>query len=433
MTPIDRFERGLPTALADLAAPYQPDYLIDILGRTAATRQRPVWASIERWLPVQLTTSRVPTARMPWRQLGVLAVLVIILAATVVVYAGSQQRRIPPAYGPAANGSILYTLDGDIYKADPRSGESKAIITGPEADVAPVFSLDGTQFAFARKPLANSTVGVLFVADADGSGVVQVTPESMNEPSDWSFSPDGRSIVAFVKGDQGRSIVVIPTDGSGKPKVYPVFATTGDGPAQYRPDGSEIMFIGGDPKSVNRAVYGLDPMSGRVRAIVPPSSGTMDIYGASWSPDGTRIAYGVYDTTAKAISSRTHIVNIDGTGDVVVDRHPDTIADGGFTWSNDGTRLVVTRFYSDDGSIPARSAIVPVDRSSSGVEIACPPGAPADDCSADWRWSPDDTQLIGTLESRGRTAQFLADPTTGELRAVPWTANGHPAWQRLAK
>ena len=43
MTPNDRFEPGLPTALADLAAPYQPDYLIDILGRTAATRQRPVW------------------------------------------------------------------------------------------------------------------------------------------------------------------------------------------------------------------------------------------------------------------------------------------------------------------------------------------------------------------------------------------------------
>lgn len=433
MTPIDRFERRLPAGLADLAAPYKPDYLIDILGRTAATRQRPAWASIERWLPVQLTTTRAATARMPWRQLGVLAMLAIIVAATVVVYAGSQQRRLPPAYGPAANGSILYALDGDIYTADPQTGQSKAIITGPEADVAPVFSLDGTHIAFARKSLASSTVGVLLVANADGSGVVQVTPESMNEPSDWSFSPDGRSIVAFAKGDQGRSIVVIATDGTGQPKVYPVFATEDDGPPRYRPDGSEIMFIGADPKSVNRGVYGLDPITGGVHTIVPPSSGIMDIYGASWSPDGARVAYGVFDTTAKAISTRTHIVNVDGTGDVVVDRQPDTIADGGFAWSNDGTRLVVTRFYSDDGSIPARSAIVPVDRSSSGIEIACPPGAPADDCSADWRWSPDDTQLIGTLESRGRTAQFLADPTTGELRAVPWTASGHPAWQRLAK
>ena len=432
MTPIDRFERRLPAGLTELAGPYTPDYLIDILGRTAATRQRPAWASIERWLPVQLTTSRVETARMPWRQLAVLAIMAIIVAAMVVVYAGSQQRRLPPAYGPAANGSILYTLDGDIYTADPRTGESRAIITGPEADVAPVYSLDGTRFAFARKPLASSTVGVLFVAHADGSGVVQVTSESMNELSDWSFSPDGRSIVAFVKGDEGRSIVVIPTDGTGQPKVYPVFATKDDGPAQYRPDGSEIMFIGADPESVNRGVYGLDPMTGRVRAIVPPSSGTMDIYGASWSPDGTRVAYGVFDTTVEAISSRTHIVNVDGTGDFAVDAHPDTIADGGVAWSNDGTRLVVTRVYSDDGSIPARSAIVPVDRSSVGIEIACPPKAPADDCSADWRWSPDDKQLIGTLDSLGGTAQILADPATGELRPAPWMASGRASWQRLA-
>ena len=52
MTPIDAFERHLPSALTDLAAPATPDYLTDILGRTAATPQRLAWASIERWLPV---------------------------------------------------------------------------------------------------------------------------------------------------------------------------------------------------------------------------------------------------------------------------------------------------------------------------------------------------------------------------------------------
>ncbi|HET9083083.1 MAG TPA: hypothetical protein VFN41_01670, partial [Candidatus Limnocylindrales bacterium] len=244
MTPIHRFERRLPVALTDLANPYTPDYLVDILGRTAATRQRPAWASIERWLPVQLTTSRAATARIPWRQLGVLAVLAIIVAATALVYVGSQQRRLPPAYGPAANGSVLFALNGDIYTADPRTGESTAIISGPEADVAPVYSLDGTRFAFARKPLAGSTVGALFVADADGNGIVQVTPESLNGLSDWSFSPDGRSIVAFARNDKGKAIVVIPSDGTGKPRIFPVFATDDDGPPQYRPDGSEIMFIG---------------------------------------------------------------------------------------------------------------------------------------------------------------------------------------------
>ena len=141
MMPIDRFERQLPMALTDLAVPSTPEYLTDILGRTARTRQRPAWASIERWLPVQLTDSRAQVARLPWRQFGVVALLLLLLAAGLVVYVGSQQqqqRPLPAPFGPAANGSLLFAQDGDIYTADPETGQSKAIVTGPETDIAPV-------------------------------------------------------------------------------------------------------------------------------------------------------------------------------------------------------------------------------------------------------------------------------------------------------
>ena len=68
MTQFDRFERELPLALRDVAGPHSPDYLTDILGRTAHTRQRPAWASLERWLPMDLATPRAATARVPWRR-----------------------------------------------------------------------------------------------------------------------------------------------------------------------------------------------------------------------------------------------------------------------------------------------------------------------------------------------------------------------------
>jgi Tol biopolymer transport system component len=435
MMPIDRFERQLPMALTDLAVPSTPEYLTDILGRTARTRQRPAWASIERWLPVQLTDSRAQVARLPWRQLGVVALLMLLLAAGLVAYVGSQQqpqRPVPAPFGPAANGSLLFAQDGDIYAADPATGASKAIVTGPEIDGAPIYSLDGTRVLFGRKLTTDQGRTMLVVGRDDGGGLVQVTPEPLVQLSDWNFSPDGRSIVAFANGEEGRSIVIFRSDGRAAPKFFPVFATVDDGPPQYRPDGSEIMFMGKEAGQAYRGVYGLDPETGTVRAIVPPSP-TMDFHGASWSPDGMHLAYGTVDQTANVTDARTHVVNVDGTGDHIVDTHPDSIADFGFAWSNDGTRLIISRIYSDDGSAPTRSAIVPIDRSSPGIEIACPAGSPADDCTLDWSWSPDDSVLLGTTGAPGAgKAMFLADPATGQIRDVPWTGEGHPAWQRMA-
>jgi WD40 repeat protein len=434
MTPIDRFERQLPMALTDLAVPQTPDYLTDILGQTARTRQRPAWASIERWLPMELVSKRATVARMPWRQLGVLALIALLLAAALAVFVGSQQRRLPPPFGRAANGSILYTMDGDIYAADPRTGASRAIVTGPERDEEPVYSRDGTRLLFGRTSSATPQ-RLLFVANADGSGIVQVTPEPLPGISSWSFSPDGRSIVAFASGDQGPIIVVIPSDGKTAPKAFPVFASSadgGDGPPMYRPDGSEIMFIGKDPGQLVRGVYALNATTGTVRTLVAPSTTNLDIHGASWSPDGKYVAYGVSNQGPEAVAPKTHVVGVDGSGDVVVDTEPVHVADFGFDWANDSTRLIITRWYTADGS-NSRDAIVPIDRSSAGVEIACPPGAQGDDCTASWTFSPDDSMLLGSLgRGDGTTAQFLGDPQTGQIRAAPWSGSGQPIWQRLA-
>jgi len=109
MTPIDTFERHLPSALTDLAVPATPDYLTDILGRTAATRQRPAWASIERWLPVDIARSRVPATRVPWRQLGILVALALLISAMLAAYVGTRPTHVPPPFGPAENGRLIYS------------------------------------------------------------------------------------------------------------------------------------------------------------------------------------------------------------------------------------------------------------------------------------------------------------------------------------
>ena len=72
-TPIDPFERRLPGAFTDLAEARTPDYLIDILGQTARTRQRPAWAIPGRWNPMLNLTNR-----------PALALLTVVLLSALV-------------------------------------------------------------------------------------------------------------------------------------------------------------------------------------------------------------------------------------------------------------------------------------------------------------------------------------------------------------
>jgi Tol biopolymer transport system component len=430
MTTERHLERDLPEVLGDLAMGPYPDYIDDVLATTAHRRQRPAWTFPERWLPMDLAAKALPgAARLPWRIVAVLALLLVLVAAMLAFYVGSQ-RRLPAPFGPAANGSIVFTARGDIYAVDPRTGTTTAIVASPATEIGPVYSLDGARVAFERKVEADTGPGLLFVVGDDGRRLVQVTPDPLMGLAGWSFSPDGRSIVALAKGDTGPAIMVAATDGIVPPKFFDVGATLDDGAPQYRPDGLEIMFIGKETGAANRGVYALDPSTGDVRTIIDGKvSG--DVHLAAWSPDGTRIAYGAYDSAVAGGPSRTHVVSVDGTGDVAVDTHPERWQDAGGAWSNDGTRLIINRFYQTDAGEIVRSAIVPIDRSSVGVEIECPPSATADNCTADWAWSPDDSVIVGGL-GVDTVPMILVDPLTGRIRPAPWTGDGPPVWQRLA-
>ena len=66
MTSDDRFGGTVSVWLQQRAGTGAPDYLDDILGRTARTRQRPGWTSIERWPPMDISANRtVLPSRFP--------------------------------------------------------------------------------------------------------------------------------------------------------------------------------------------------------------------------------------------------------------------------------------------------------------------------------------------------------------------------------
>ena len=115
----DRLERDLTVWFAETAAPRTPPYLDDILRQTAHRRQRPRWTFFERLLPMTATTSlRAATGNVPWRALGVLAILVLALVVGAVLI-GSTQHQLPAPFGPARAGQVTYAMDGDIYVVTP--------------------------------------------------------------------------------------------------------------------------------------------------------------------------------------------------------------------------------------------------------------------------------------------------------------------------
>ena len=132
----DQLERYLPRLLDELADEQTPDYYDDLFWQTAGTSQ--------------LEIARQPVvAQPPWRAVGLLLLLVGALAAGLVL-AGTRQK-LPPLVGPAANGLVALSRDGDILTFDPWTSVTSVVISGAAVDSDPVWSQDGTQLLFRRQ------------------------------------------------------------------------------------------------------------------------------------------------------------------------------------------------------------------------------------------------------------------------------------------
>ena len=419
-----RLEHDLPEILGDLARGRYPDYIDDVLASTAELRQDRAWT-----FPV--------AARLPWRAMAIVLVLIALLLAAVIALSLGTRTRLPAPYGLARNGLVAYDADGDIFTSDPVSGVATAIVTGKGLDLGPRFSLDGTHVVFERRLVSGS--GQLYVARSDGTQLTLVTPEPilltrtwLGEPVEaYQFSPDGRSILIASTEGRKTGISIARADGSG---VTPLDVGMQASQPSYRPpDAAEILFVAAGAAGQGHGVFAVDPSTGVVRTIIAPSS-DFDLSRATWSPDGARIAYWAWDTHQEVdISARTHVVLADGTGDHEIAKPADAVWDAGSDWSNDGQRLIVARGYTN-GYEDIRAAVVPADGSSPGIEIRQLRRLVGSCCAA-WLWSPDDTMVLMTPSGLvgDPLQQVLIDPVAGTSRDAPWQTTSDPAWQRLAR
>lgn len=421
MTSERRFEQELPSLLADLYIGPPPDYRHDIVQRAALTRQRPAWMFPERWLPMSAVTfARGFVKPVPWRRIGLLAVLLLLLVAAAVAYVGSQPK-VPAPFGPARNGLIVLAEGGDIVLVDPLSGTRTIAVGGTALDRAPVFSRDGTRLAFLRR--VDGIMG-LWLANADGanpralaSGLWPVEFEAGPNPArSMEWSPDGRSILLATTDKGRREISVISTDGAHDVRTLDV-GMSATGPTWRPPDGREILFRGLTP--TGWGLFAVRPDGAGLRNVTP-ANGLNDWDGLffSWSPDGTRVAYQWRDTPGTR-PQRLYIVGADGG-----EPRPITAAESvGAQWSPDGTKIA---FSDTDSSVPgdvAPLSVVQVDGSNERTALSS-------ESVGSFVWAPDSESIIWLPESSDRP--MLLDVGGGPAQPLSWSSDSLSDWQRLA-
>jgi Tol biopolymer transport system component len=434
MTAPERLDRDLRTELADIAAPRYPDYIDDVLARAVRDPQRPAWTFPERWLPMSVHVRRTALApTLPLPSLVLLLVLALLIGA-VLVLAGSQRRPAPP-YGPAANGVVALAVDGDIVAHDLAAGTDRILVGGPEIDVYPTFSRDGTRLAFFRLTDGGSPLS-LMVADADGGNVRSLIGPVHDISAAWSPRSDELAVVV----DEGGlpTLSVIPVDGGPGRSL-----DTGDvapvmGSIEWRPpDGRELLLVG--RSGTDYAIYAVTTGSDApgIRRLTEPDTADAYSFGGALAPDGSRLAY------VRGVEPlRIHLVDLDMGSDRVFGEGlaalpydiGSTTHQGAPMFSPDGSRLVFGRYWDEhdgtinhqvfaasaDGDGSDAVAIGPLHRSQSGHD---PFGVAV---------APDGTRVLIQMNDAPET--WLADPRGGAPEELPWglRVEDRPDWQRIA-
>lgn len=439
-------ERSLGSLLSsyfeDLAAPPAPHGLLErVIEATADRTPRPRWRAAIR----NGTEFRVAGRPMSVVQLGRVIALatvaaLLLVAGTIVVGAVLSRllHAVPPPFGPAKNGAIVFSVGDDLYLGELESVARRKVAGG--VGFHPVISRDGTKIATTRvfKPGTRDASGVdacyqlgeqacdfeVVVTSVDGAQLA-VLSGLPNEAFVVAWTPDGRSLL--IRGRLGGSAALprhaidrYPIDGSAPSRVATgtdVWIGPGDAP-MWRLEYDDVRDV--------EVLQAVDPAGNPAGLpIALPGMGSPE--DLAISPDGSRIAVASIFTSpdgpppgeTEHPTGRLLIVRADGSVERSVE-----VGQGiqSVEFSPDGQSLAVGLTDFVDWT----SAIVPAD--GTWTPFLLGDGASLLDC----RWAPDGSMLMC---SGSDGAFWLVDPRTGVPRRTRWSTETLPfgiEWQRLA-
>jgi TolB protein len=240
---------------------------------------------------------------------------------------------------PGQNGKIVFTsyddVQGDIYTMSPSGRHVVNLTLGwPSDDGFARWSPDGRMLAFDsnRAGPANPTGDYeIFVMNADGSGVRQVTYNTLDD-GDAAWSPDGGRLV-FHRwfGDHDSDLITVKLNGTGERNVTSSPGVM-DRQGAWSPDGREIAFSHGGDEISRPDIYTIHPDGSQLRQL---TSTPADEEFPDWSPDAKKLAYHS-DLAMLGEQWDVYVMRRDGSGQTRL-----TTAEGAHAgWSPDGRKIV---------------------------------------------------------------------------------------------
>ncbi len=431
----DAFDVDLDRLLTDWleadAAPRAPESLeTAFVEAVARTRQRPAWATTERWISME---TRAQLGVMPRALILILTLALLVAALAASLALAGNLTRADDGGDPLA-GLTYFTQEGVIQRhASDESGDPVRLTGDDEFALGPFWSPDGTRFAYVSAPdsyfQGPSPEGpfTVMVRDADGSNPVAVSEPLESEPFPLVWSPDGsRLLFAADDPDVAKGAGRCPLPGSFCEKRIWSAASDGSAPAWvigdpalaaraplWTPDGESIIFAGSDDHAFDYGVYRMDADGANAERIGDLTGYGYSLDRLSISPDGTTVV-----VSAGPDKYDLYLVDL-ATGEDVLIAGEDELDEVNPLWSPDGSQIAFTRWGR--AITDASQAMLYDVASREAISL---------DIELDARgWSPNSRHIVGDGPD-GLTVVDVTDPTAPVATPVEGLTQAFgPSWQ----
>jgi Tol biopolymer transport system component len=337
----------------------------------------------------------------------VMVALLVALGAALIV---GSKRALPPPFGPARNGAVIYSgAAGDIMSVDPATGATSVVIGGPSNDWGPYLSPDGQRILFLRGNAAGADT--LYTANIDGSGVKEFGPAKDASWNQWSPNSEQISYVA-----EGGGTPFIRDVATGTTRPLPVSSPVHT--AEWLTDAK--LLVGAEPDG-SRTYWTINADGTDQRLLETPDA----CCGASVLPGRGLLAWTSWGT-ADDTKGRIHILDTaSGSDRLLASTQKPGLLFLDAWFSPDGNWLLVSQFVGNVDGV--QLGLIAAD--GSGQFVAIGRKLPKNDSEIRATFSPDGRQVLVTYDDG--TAWLYSIPD-GKGSKADWPGVVAMSWQRLA-
>jgi TolB protein len=206
-----------------------------------------------------------------------------------------------PKWSPDAK-KIAYVKNNNIHVIDVQSKQISQLTTWGES-FFPSWSPDGKKIAFDTNYGDSKGANVIWVMNADGSGKKDISQHGTGEWRQPVWSKDGTKIL-HLRYIGFTELFLMDTTGSNPVRL--TFNSFDDRDPSWSPDGSKIAWgMYGSSNNTSSGIWTMNKDGTNQKQIVRGGGYP------SWSPDGTQIVY--YHENSDGMTGTLWIMNSDGT------------------------------------------------------------------------------------------------------------------------